>query len=256
MPEHTRSPPERIVLVGFMGSGKTSVGTELAALLRWSFLDRGTHPPQSVQKRRDTIALLDAQLFRSTNLEGASRDGPGDGQRGDLVDQRGHDVGWDVHTAQRRRSSDDGADRLRLQLRRGDLERSAHLSEHVEESRTPGVQRDTLDPNLGVGYEHGGHDQEGRARGVAGHRELSALEPRPTAERDPIGVALERNAECREQPFGVVAAPIRLADRRASFCLEPSQEHRRLHLRARHAELPVDAAKRSPLDAERGMAVG
>lgn len=39
MPEHPGSPPTRIVLVGFMGSGKTSVGEELAALLRWSFLD-------------------------------------------------------------------------------------------------------------------------------------------------------------------------------------------------------------------------
>src|SRR5262245_61666921 len=29
----------RVVLVGFMGSGKTSVGQELAALLGWSFVD-------------------------------------------------------------------------------------------------------------------------------------------------------------------------------------------------------------------------
>lgn len=29
----------RIVLVGFMGSGKSSVGTELAALLGWAFVD-------------------------------------------------------------------------------------------------------------------------------------------------------------------------------------------------------------------------
>jgi shikimate kinase len=31
-----------VVLVGFMGSGKTSVGRELAALLGWSFLDLDT----------------------------------------------------------------------------------------------------------------------------------------------------------------------------------------------------------------------
>jgi shikimate kinase len=31
--------PRRIVLVGFMGSGKTSVGEALAALLGWSFVD-------------------------------------------------------------------------------------------------------------------------------------------------------------------------------------------------------------------------
>ena len=32
-------PPRRIVLVGFMGSGKTTVGQSLAALLRWTFVD-------------------------------------------------------------------------------------------------------------------------------------------------------------------------------------------------------------------------
>jgi shikimate kinase len=31
--------PDRIVLVGFMGSGKTTVGAELARALGWSFLD-------------------------------------------------------------------------------------------------------------------------------------------------------------------------------------------------------------------------
>jgi shikimate kinase/3-dehydroquinate synthase len=32
-------PPSRVVLVGFMGSGKTTVGAELAALLGWGFVD-------------------------------------------------------------------------------------------------------------------------------------------------------------------------------------------------------------------------
>jgi len=31
--------PERVVLVGFMGSGKTTVGAELARLMGWTFLD-------------------------------------------------------------------------------------------------------------------------------------------------------------------------------------------------------------------------
>jgi shikimate kinase len=39
MPERARDEPRRIVLVGFMGSGKSSVGAELAALLGWSFVD-------------------------------------------------------------------------------------------------------------------------------------------------------------------------------------------------------------------------
>jgi shikimate kinase len=35
----TTPPPSRIVLVGFMGSGKTTVGAELASLLSWGFVD-------------------------------------------------------------------------------------------------------------------------------------------------------------------------------------------------------------------------
>lgn len=40
MPEQASPPaPRRIVLVGFMGSGKTSVGARLAELIGWSFVD-------------------------------------------------------------------------------------------------------------------------------------------------------------------------------------------------------------------------
>lgn len=34
-----REPPRRLVLVGFMGSGKSSVGREVARLVGWRFLD-------------------------------------------------------------------------------------------------------------------------------------------------------------------------------------------------------------------------
>lgn len=39
MPEPGAAPPRRVVLVGFMGSGKSSVGRVLAKLAGWSFVD-------------------------------------------------------------------------------------------------------------------------------------------------------------------------------------------------------------------------
>ena len=38
-PESSAGPPVRLVLAGFMGSGKTTVGRELAKLLGWEFAD-------------------------------------------------------------------------------------------------------------------------------------------------------------------------------------------------------------------------
>lgn len=38
-PKESQAGPRRIVLVGFMGSGKTSIGARLAELIGWSFVD-------------------------------------------------------------------------------------------------------------------------------------------------------------------------------------------------------------------------
>ena len=51
--------PRRIVLVGFMGSGKTSVGQALAALLGWSFLDLD----QLIEERAGRTIL---EIFRES----------------------------------------------------------------------------------------------------------------------------------------------------------------------------------------------
>lgn len=50
-----------IVLMGVTGSGKTTVGQELAAQLGWQFCDADhLHPSQNVEKMRQGIPLTDA----------------------------------------------------------------------------------------------------------------------------------------------------------------------------------------------------
>lgn len=79
-----QSPPRAIVLVGFMGAGKTSVGSALAALLGWPFVDlddriaasEGRSIPAIFQqageaafRRAETRAL--AELLRELPASGA-----------------------------------------------------------------------------------------------------------------------------------------------------------------------------------------
>jgi shikimate kinase len=49
--------PARIVLVGFMGAGKTTVGTRLARLLGWEFLDMD-------RRIEEGVGLAVAEIFR------------------------------------------------------------------------------------------------------------------------------------------------------------------------------------------------
>lgn len=50
-----------LVIMGVVGSGKTTVGTLLAQKLGWEFADADDfHPPQNIRKIRDGVALTDA----------------------------------------------------------------------------------------------------------------------------------------------------------------------------------------------------
>jgi gluconokinase len=50
-----------VVLMGVSGSGKTTVGRELAAGLGWTFIDADDfHPPANVEKMRSGVPLTDA----------------------------------------------------------------------------------------------------------------------------------------------------------------------------------------------------
>ena len=52
--------PSVIVLMGVSGSGKSTVGIELARLTGWTFRDAdGFHPPANIEKMRTSIPLTD-----------------------------------------------------------------------------------------------------------------------------------------------------------------------------------------------------
>ena len=62
----------RVVLVGFMGAGKTTVGRELAALLGWDFVDLDARIEAGAGK--SVAAIFDSEgepAFRALELEAA-----------------------------------------------------------------------------------------------------------------------------------------------------------------------------------------
>ncbi len=53
--------PKAVVLMGVAGSGKTAVGTKVAEILHWLFLDADNfHPPANIEKMKHGIPLDDA----------------------------------------------------------------------------------------------------------------------------------------------------------------------------------------------------
>ncbi len=55
------APPRAVLLMGVAGSGKTTIGRQLAAALRWTFRDADDfHPPANIAKMAAGIPLTDA----------------------------------------------------------------------------------------------------------------------------------------------------------------------------------------------------
>jgi shikimate kinase len=72
----TATPPSRVVLVGFMGSGKTTVGAELAARLGWGFVDLDRFVEQREGRSVATIFRESGeQAFRALEREAAREAG-------------------------------------------------------------------------------------------------------------------------------------------------------------------------------------
>lgn len=72
MAEARPAAPQRVVLVGFMGSGKTSVGRALAGLVGWSFVDLDALVEE--RERRSVAAIFRESgeaAFREAELRAA-----------------------------------------------------------------------------------------------------------------------------------------------------------------------------------------
>jgi shikimate kinase len=74
------SPPQRIVLVGFMGSGKSAVGAELARLLGWSLVDMDRRVEErtglsitQIFERHGEAAFRDAERDVAREIAGLRR---------------------------------------------------------------------------------------------------------------------------------------------------------------------------------------
>ncbi len=74
----TTSSPRRIVIMGVSGSGKTTVGSALAARLGWQFIDGDAlHPPENIAKMSSGAPLTDAD--RAPWLAAVARELDSDG---------------------------------------------------------------------------------------------------------------------------------------------------------------------------------
>ena len=214
-PPRTRRPRSRV------SPSAPSAATASAIAMRWSPRERTAaprsgRPPSTARpsgcsstaapmrcRPSARAAMRSLSLMRSSpapaHARGALGERRGHRQRRHLVDERGHPLRRHVDALQPRRARHDPADRLRRRRLDGaDSIAAAHGAQHVEERGAPGVQQDAVDAHLGVGQDEGGHDQEGGAGDVAGHRRrqraAGARRPGPTPRAPSRSTARRRPA--------------------------------------------------------------
>ena len=122
----------------------------------------------------------------------------------------------------------------------------AHLQQQLEQPGARRIDADVAQQQPVLGGQAAGHHEERRRGEVAGHadvrRRAASGHPRWRPSR-PLAATSTPNA--REHPLGVVARGRRLGHARAAVGLQSREQHRRLHLRARHRQRVVDGAQRA-----------
>ena len=127
-----------------------------------------------------------------------------------------------------------------------DRDARAHPLEHVEQPGAPRVDAEIVDGEVAAGDERGGDEQRRSGGEVA--RDVDLLEPERTRGLDGHGRGTAAHADARslEHALGVVAGRDPLHNGRRAVRVEPGEQDRGLHLRARHLRLDLDPAQTRP----------
>ena len=211
---------------------------------------------KSSHERRDAIAFLHAELSRAAHTHLAAVRG----ERGDcreLVDHAWHFRGLDGQDVRPVALHDHRATGFaRLGARDVDLHARAEPPENRDQPCPRRVQPDIVDLDAGA-WKRGRrrHPESGR-REVAGNRQRAGRQVLAAGERDRPIAPDDLHAKRVERTFGVIAGLGRFRDRRGPLRQEPGQQHRTLHLSARHLRRVCNAVQTSAVNRQRRAAVG
>ena len=169
-------------------------------------LDAHVHLRELARQRGDTVGLLDAKLGGVVDRGGPARDGRGDGEGGNFVDQPRHERAADARRAKVARL--EGEARRGLGLVSGPgryrLDTRAHRLEDDQDPRARRVHADPLHGHARVAHDRPGHEQERRRGDVAGDVHGGSVEV-AGLERHRAAFHADPCAEPAKHPLGVVA---------------------------------------------------
>jgi hypothetical protein len=130
---------------------------------------------EALGQGRDAVALLHPELGGAGHGKRPLGEGGRHRAGRHLVDERGDEGGVDRCPAEPGRRGHDRPHRLRPGGLEAGLDAPARRLQHLDERGSGGGEEDTVEADLGVRQDEGGHDEEGGTRGVAGDRDLGPL---------------------------------------------------------------------------------
>jgi len=123
-----------------------------------------------------------------------------------------------------------------------------HLREHVEKPGAARIESRKGSVHARPGHQEGGHQKVRRRRYVAGNRHVGAHRSGAAANRNRIAVPRDGRVHRLQHDLGVIARRHPLDHRRLSIREQAGDQERRLHLRAGHGHLVLNAVQRAAFD--------
>ena len=178
------------------------------------------------------IRLLHPQLCRIADHRLAFGGGRDHAQDRQLVDHPRDQAAADADAAQPLPAHGHRSHRLsRILAGLTDVRLRTQRAQHVEEPGPRRIQSHVFDGELRPRHGGGCRQQERRRGDIAADPHLMAPQG-SRRDTDAVPVAPDGRPECRQHPFGVIPGRRGLHDRRRTLRQQPSEQHRRLHLRA------------------------